>query len=651
MATTNKYDRQLRLWGANGQKALSESCIILINATSAGTETLKNLVLPGIGSFHIIDDQMVDGGNGSSSSSNNQPFSNFFVFPDNDNETKSKSRAEIATKHLSELNPDVKGSYTSVPSLEDADYKSLFKSIEQSLSSSDTDTNTTCDQFIVVAADLPSTILKSISNCCWGADVNGDTVNSADSIPLVIVKSYGLIGTVRLQTPHHPIIESKPDNSIPDLRLASLVTAATSLTSASTSASTSTEDIVFPELLQFIQSIDLKSMEDNVHGHVPFVIILFKAMEKWLRNDDATSTSASASASDQKEHQYRQLPKTFSEKQEFKKMIQSMSRNYYMELNFQEAVDNASLVYTTLDIPPEVEELVSLAEKKYQNYINNATTAPSPPTTTMTSFDIMVIALKRFMDENKGFPPLNGSIPDMTASTNDYINLQNIYKTKAQQDEDKMRNIIQNIRNERNDMDASSLPPPLPVVTDEELSIFCKNVYNLRHMSTRSYTSEYDFVYSSPDEKAEILQNLIDETYDPYHSAPAQTPMLWFIALRAADAFHDEYGYYPGKDSRTLALESDARVVQEKLKYVVGQMSLDDNELLQSTLFSKEEGMEDAFAKEITRYYNAEIHNIASIVGGVASQEAVKLITKQYVPMSGTYVYNGIAGTAGVYTF
>ena len=58
------------------------------------------------------------------------------------------------------------------------------------------------------------------------------------------------------------------------------------------------------------------------------------------------------------------------------------------------------------------------------------------------------------------------------------------------------------------------------------------------------------------------------------------------------------------------------------MKCVIGQMSLDDsNELLQSTLFSKEEGMEDAFAKEITRYYNSELHNIASIVGGV------KLIT------------------------
>lgn len=44
-----KYDRQLRLWGARGQRALMESHILLVNAGPTGTELLKNLVLPGVG--------------------------------------------------------------------------------------------------------------------------------------------------------------------------------------------------------------------------------------------------------------------------------------------------------------------------------------------------------------------------------------------------------------------------------------------------------------------------------------------------------------------------------------------------------------------------------------------------------------------------
>src|SRR5579862_2105628 len=43
-----KYDRQLRLWSANGQSALESSHLLLINASATGTEILKNLVLPGL---------------------------------------------------------------------------------------------------------------------------------------------------------------------------------------------------------------------------------------------------------------------------------------------------------------------------------------------------------------------------------------------------------------------------------------------------------------------------------------------------------------------------------------------------------------------------------------------------------------------------
>ncbi len=43
-----KYDRQLRLWSQNGQSALEHAHICLINATSTGCETLKNLILPGM---------------------------------------------------------------------------------------------------------------------------------------------------------------------------------------------------------------------------------------------------------------------------------------------------------------------------------------------------------------------------------------------------------------------------------------------------------------------------------------------------------------------------------------------------------------------------------------------------------------------------
>ena len=59
MATQDKYDRQIRLWGPHGQRILSSSRILLLGANPSGSETLKNLVLPGIKHFTIVDDSKI----------------------------------------------------------------------------------------------------------------------------------------------------------------------------------------------------------------------------------------------------------------------------------------------------------------------------------------------------------------------------------------------------------------------------------------------------------------------------------------------------------------------------------------------------------------------------------------------------------------
>ena len=47
MATNDKYDRQLRLWGAKGQRALGDTNVFLVGASAAGTETLKVRTITG----------------------------------------------------------------------------------------------------------------------------------------------------------------------------------------------------------------------------------------------------------------------------------------------------------------------------------------------------------------------------------------------------------------------------------------------------------------------------------------------------------------------------------------------------------------------------------------------------------------------------
>lgn len=84
--------------GAGGQLALEETHILLINNGPGvtGVETLKNLVLPGIGNFSILDSAIV---------TEADLGVNFFL----DDDSLGKFRAEETVKLLEELNPDVKG--------------------------------------------------------------------------------------------------------------------------------------------------------------------------------------------------------------------------------------------------------------------------------------------------------------------------------------------------------------------------------------------------------------------------------------------------------------------------------------------------------------------------------------------------------------
>jgi hypothetical protein len=94
MATDDKYGRQLRLWGANGQAALMGAHVLLLGAEPTGSKTFKNLVLPpGLGLVAVVD-----GGDVTAS----DLARNFFVEP----AALGRKRADVDVQLLCEMNPD-----------------------------------------------------------------------------------------------------------------------------------------------------------------------------------------------------------------------------------------------------------------------------------------------------------------------------------------------------------------------------------------------------------------------------------------------------------------------------------------------------------------------------------------------------------------
>ena len=162
----------------------------------------------------------------------------------------------MATRLLLELNPEVRGDCVEVsPAQILSDRPDFFLSFS-----------------LVLATDMEESSIIPLSKLLWD-----------NNVPLIVVKSFGLIGYIRLQVREHAVIESHPDNILEDLRL----------------------DRPFPSLKAYMDEIDLEGMDKNSHMHTPYLVLLYKYLIRW-KNERGTEG-----------------PKNYKEKQMFKTMIRS----------------------------------------------------------------------------------------------------------------------------------------------------------------------------------------------------------------------------------------------------------------------------------------------------------------------------------------
>ncbi|KAI1364726.1 hypothetical protein F5Y08DRAFT_305964 [Xylaria arbuscula] len=89
------YDRQIRLWGMQAQQKIASANILLISMKGLANEIAKNLVLAGIASLTIVDDQIV---------TERDLGCQFFLTQEN----VGQNRAEAAVVEVRKLNPRVK---------------------------------------------------------------------------------------------------------------------------------------------------------------------------------------------------------------------------------------------------------------------------------------------------------------------------------------------------------------------------------------------------------------------------------------------------------------------------------------------------------------------------------------------------------------
>jgi len=313
-----------------------------------------------------------------------------------------KSRAEVTRELLNELNALVSS---------DALQKDPVELINEN-------PNFFTKYTLVIASNLPEEPLLKLAKTC-----------SEHHVAVLYVRSYGLIGQVRLVLPEHAVVESKPDNPADDLRIAN----------------------PFPALESYADSIDMSKMDSTEHSHTAYVIILLKYFKKW------------------REEHGGKMPSSYAEKNEFRNIVIKGSKKHDEE-NFNEAYKSALKASAPYSIPSNIRDILN--DPKTAHLTNDS-----------SNFWILSHALKGFVENEGGsFLPLPGSISDMTSTTDGYIKLQTLYQKKALEDVAAVTIRVKEA--------LKQIGRPVDSITDEEIKVFCKNSNFLKVIRYRTLEDE-----------------------------------------------------------------------------------------------------------------------------------------------------------------
>ncbi|KAI6185510.1 NEDD8-activating enzyme E1 regulatory subunit [Aphelenchoides besseyi] len=541
---TDRYDRQVRLWGDHGQHSISQAKIAVIGSSALSTEILKSLILAGIGSYEIFDHRIIqesDLGN------------NFFVTKDD----LGKLRGKIVCENLNEMNPSVKGA---------------FQNLEFTLDSS---FEVFAQYSLVVGVHLSTELAIKISDFLF-----------EKNIPFVWTTIVGFVGYVRVVYKEHEVLNDHKEMPPHDFRI----------------------QRPFSALLEFVKGFDLDAMNHEQHSHVPYLVLYLKALEKWrARINDSEA-----------------LPSNYKLRKDFTATLMEMQmlneKGIYNQDNFAEAKQHLIRSFSGFEINSNLKKLFD--DPRTDQQLDKTT----------SSFWIYVSAIKSFYQAN-GYLPISGRLPDMTSDTNTYTSLLEVYRKQAAMEAEEVFHLALRVR--------SSPKCRKKEITLEETQKFCKYASRLNAFSGTRLSSEFANSLSSVfaqllrevEEKSAVTpeNGSPDGTVIPHN--PSVHPLVWLIVLKAVENFHSGKNRYPGTNGVPCAL--DTMDLIDRIKTFAAETN--DSDIINRF----HELIPVRAIEEICRYGHAELNTTASIMGGIISQEIIKLCTQQYIPIDNTLIFDG----------
>ena len=409
------------------------------------------------------------------------------------------------------------------------------------------------------------------------------SIAKKNCLGLTIVKNNGLMNYIRLYENYHGNMNLRLlDNPVADYRLS----------------------CPWKELVDFCNTFNLEKMDLIDHKNVPYFVILILALEKFRKNKNNPKAN----------------PKTKEEKEELKNIVKSFMLSTGTEGENENIEEALSKIYFCNDsynnlTTYKMQQIFDVIEKTPQKDLF------SKSNNYMKLFFVYFISLKKFFEKNKTYP-LCGSIPDMISNTKNFISLKQIYNTKAKNDHKEMRDMVNNEIKENKNLlseDKKELDKLVNNLTNDQIDIV--DILN------KNWPQVSLFVY--PDNEFEEEAKNFDP--DQFDEQFQQLNFVWYLLFRASDKFFAKNKRYPGQNIDDF---------KKDVPTLFGLLKEEYNKLSSKPNLGNELNEDNTF--EFCRMGRGYVPPVVSIVGSIASQEIIKLITYQFETVNNTIIYDGI---------
>ncbi|KAI1714882.1 thiF family domain-containing protein [Ditylenchus destructor] len=602
-----RYDRQVRLWGEEGQQSIQQASVCVFGSSALATEILKSLVLAGVGKFRVIDDAVIG---------ESDLGQNFFTTADD----VGKSRAEIVVKNLLELNPSVKGDFV----VRNFDATNLKDLLEFST---------------VISTNLAEKRAERLSDFLF-----------EHGVPLVYARICGMFGYVRLCYNQHTVWNSHLENPPNDFRLDRPFEAQMKFAdSMDLDAMNHEQHSHTPYLILYIKALEKwrnqQSSDVTMNGNDSLMLpdnFAKRSLDEENFNEAKTNLIKSFGSCKISEN----VRKVFNDPKAMARSAQSLATHSNGSLEFLRpfwvlaaAVHSFWLRHNQLPLSGVLPDMTSdsarytqLLQIYKQKASEDAQEVFEITKEIVRERHSQLSAMLNVCSDSAAVPPSELMTKTLRMAPSDYGSRMSTSSDKngeagQAQDHEMCSNFS-------GDEEVSQPPKTfydhvagLPAfdITWQQCQQFCKSAAQIAVQNG----------VSLKEENQAGLDSLLKHIADPNLEEKPITIdcLVWFILLRAMDRFQMEKDRFPGTNGVPCGI--DSKDLKRRVDTLIAETNNSELKEASQRLIPQEA------IDEICRYGAAEPHVICAIVGGALAQEVIKLVTHQYLPVDNAFIFDG----------